>query len=100
MHPPRSPYLRGVKRGLWMFWAVALMGCDASQWDPGAPEVLEVSSYTLTTTPEQGTFYCRLRKKSVRTACWRAMPRRSRSVATRSASMANAVLMYARQVRI
>ena len=55
MHPPQHPYLRGVKRGLWMLWAVALFGCDASQWDPGAPEVLEVSSYTLTTTPEQGT---------------------------------------------
>ena len=38
-----------------MFWAIALTGCDVSQWDPGAPEVLEVSSYTLTTTPEQGT---------------------------------------------
>ena len=55
MHPSLSPYLRVVKRGLWMFWAAALLGCDTSQWDPGAPDVLEVSTYTLITTPEQGT---------------------------------------------
>lgn len=30
-------------------------GCQPESWDLGAPEVLEISEYTLTTTPLQGT---------------------------------------------
>ncbi|MDA0946254.1 MAG: hypothetical protein O2791_04325 [Bacteroidetes bacterium] len=30
-------------------------GCHVESWDPGAPEVLAVGAYQLTTSPEQGT---------------------------------------------
>lgn len=42
-------------------WACAwwvllgITGCTVEEWNPGQPEVLEISAYQLTTTPEQGT---------------------------------------------
>ncbi|MCH1587978.1 MAG: hypothetical protein L7S02_02135, partial [Flavobacteriales bacterium] len=46
-----------------LFSAVAVLalvvagmcGCDVSRWDPGAPEVIEVSSYDLVTEAAQGS---------------------------------------------
>jgi hypothetical protein len=34
---------------------VVLWGCEPSSWDLGAPELIHVSEYELTTTPSQGT---------------------------------------------
>ncbi len=35
--------------------AAGMCGCDVSRWDPGAPEVIEVSSYDLVTAAVQGS---------------------------------------------